>query len=118
MVSPAAEISGAALDFSVASINAVDNIIEDMRNDGCTPDQIGETLFGFGCYVGEVIIRNAGGKWIDVADSPIVTALGCPLIIQIGEEDYCNPIGKVFKRLENGEVDSLQFFYQVLVARR
>lgn len=113
MVSLAAEISGADLDYSVASLETVDEIIEGMRQDGCTPEQIAETLFGFGCYVGEVFVRHAGGKWRDAAETSMHKLVEFPLVIELGKESFCNPIGKVFKRLENGEEDNLTYFYHV-----
>lgn len=112
MVGLAAEISGVDLDYSVASLKAVDGIIEEMRQDGCTADQIAETLFGFGCYVGEVFVRQSGGKWRNAAETAMASFAGFPLVVQLGQECFCNPIGKVFKRLENGEEDNLPYFYQ------
>ena len=118
MVASAAEISGVDLDYSVASLKAVDDIIEGMRQDGCTADQIGATLFGFGCYVGEVFVRHAGGQWRNTVATSMAKGAGFPLVVELGKESLCNPIGKVFKRLENGEADSLPYFYQVFAARR
>jgi hypothetical protein len=118
MVGPAAEISGVDLDYSVASLQAVDDIVERMRQDGCTSDQLGETLFGFGCYVGEVFVRHAGGKWRDAAETAMAKFAGFPLVIELGKDHFCNPIGKVFKRLENGEEDSLPYFYQVFASEK
>lgn len=113
MIGPAAEISGANLDYSVASLQAVDDIVEGLRQDGCTPDQIAETLFGFGCYVGEVFVRNSGGKWRNTDETSMAGLAGFPMVIELGQESFCNPIGKVFKRLENSEEDSLPYFYHV-----
>jgi hypothetical protein len=118
MVGPAAEISGVKLDYSVASLKSVDDIVEGMRQDGCTSDQIAETLFGFGCYVGEVFVRQAGGNWRNAAETSMAKLAGFPLVIELGSESFCNPIGKVFKRLENGEEDNLPFFYEAFTAGR
>jgi hypothetical protein len=117
MIGPAAEIGGVKLDYSIASLQAVDDIIEGMRQDGCTADDIAETLFGFGCYVGEVFVRNAGGKWRSAAETSMAKLAGSLLVIELSSETFCNPIGKVFKRLENGEEDSLPYFYQVFTTR-
>ena len=116
MIAPAAEISGATLDYSVASLQAVDEIVEGMRQASCTVDQVGETLFGFGCYVGEVLVRQAGGKWRTASETAMGTFAGFPMVVELGEERFCNPIGKVFKRLEHGEEDNLPYFYRVLTA--
>lgn len=118
IVGAAAKISGVVLDYSVASLQAVDDLVEQMRQDGCTPDQLAETLFGFGCCVGEVFVRQAGGTWRNAADTSIAELAGFPLVVELGAESFCNPIGKVFKRLENGVEDNLPFFYQVFTTPR
>jgi hypothetical protein len=118
MVGSAAEISGVDLDYSVASLKAVDDIIEGFRQDGCAADQIAATLFGFGCYVGEVFVRHAGGEWRNAAETSMAKLAGFPLVIAFGKETLCSPIGKVFKRLENGEEDNLPYFYQVFTTPR
>jgi hypothetical protein len=38
----------------------VDEIIEELRQDGPPVEMIAETLFGFGCYVGEVRRASPG----------------------------------------------------------
>jgi hypothetical protein len=113
IVAAAAKISGVQLDYTADSLKTVDDIIEKMRQDGCTTDQIAETLFGFGCYVGEVLVRQAGGEWQNTAETSMAKIAGFPLIVALGQTNICNPIGKVFKRLRNGEEDSLHYFYQV-----
>lgn len=118
IVCSAAEICGVRLDYSIASIQAVDEIVEGFRQEGCTSDQIAETLFGFGCYVGEVFVRHAGGKWRVSSKTPMAKGAGFPLVIELNEDHFCNPIGKVFKRLENGDEDSLPYFYQVFSTRK
>jgi hypothetical protein len=107
----AKDISGVDWDYSVESLKAVDDIIDGFHRDGLEPGQIGETLFGFGCYVGEVFVRNAGASWkFDPKKTPV---FGFPLVIQTGPDKLCNPIGKVFKRLKNGIEDNLPYFYDV-----
>ncbi len=113
IVRVAHNVSGVALDYSVASLKHVDDIIEGMRAEGCTSEQIAETLFGFGCYVGEVFVRQVGATWQVTHGTPMADFAGFPLVIRLATESYCNPIGKVFKRLENGSEDSLPYFYAV-----
>lgn len=109
-VEAALKFSKMKLDFSPASLHLVDGIIERFRREGQTFEAISETLFCFGCYVGEVFVRNAGAVWRDaeVAPEGFTTA---PLVIELSSDMICNPIDKVVKRLENGEVDSLSYFY-------
>jgi hypothetical protein len=91
----------------------VDDIIEDMRRDGVRPDAIGETLIGFGAYVGEVIVRNAGGSWIDFDETKKGFFGGHAFGVELPGGNIRNPLGKVFKRLVNGPEDSIEFFYAV-----
>ena len=84
-----------------------------MRQDGCTEEQVAETLFGFGCYVGEVFVRHAGGRWRKASETPMAQVAGFSLVIELAKGCLCNPIAKVFKRLKNGEEDNIPYFYQV-----
>jgi hypothetical protein len=118
MIAATAKIAGVHLAYSVESLKAVDDIIENLRRDGCRTEQIAETLFGFGCYVGEVFVRQAGGQWREAANTPMASFAGFPLVVELAGKRHCNPIGKVFKRLQNGEEDNLPFFYQVFACGR
>jgi hypothetical protein len=70
-----------------------------------------ETLFMFGCYFGEVIRKNLGGHWF----APTEPAGGfAVLAIALPNGLHVNPIGKVFKLLENGPEDSTAWLYKVL----
>jgi hypothetical protein len=109
IVAASTEIYGAHLDYTIDSLRQVDAIIERFRSDGVSSDQIAETLFGFGCYVGEVIVRCGEGRWRVTAETPMAELGGFPLVVQHGRDSFCNPIGKVFKRLANGPEDSLAF---------
>jgi hypothetical protein len=117
IVTAAAQISGTNLDYTPESLKSVDDIIENMRRDGMTSAQLGETLFGFGCYVGEVMCRNAGATWARTTAEQI-ELFGFPLVIELPNKKLCNPIGKVFKRLDNGDGDSLPYFYQVFTTEQ
>lgn len=114
IVAAAEEISGVQLDFSEESLEDVDGILQSMLDDGVGVGEIKETLFGFGCYVGEVFVRNAGGAWKELVQND----LGWPLVIALPDGSLCNPIDKVFKRLELGEGESLPYFYRVFAKGR
>jgi hypothetical protein len=107
IIDAAKEISGVTLDYSVASLAVVDAILAEMHADGVTTEQVGETVFGFGAYVGEVFVRHAAGKW---AVDPRFG--GIPVVMLPGDS-VCNPIGKSFKRVDQGEEHNLPYFFQV-----
>src|SRR5687768_6260701 len=107
IVEAAQEIDGLHLGYEPASLGAVDERIEQFRVEGLTDEQIAATLFGFGCYVGEVFVRHAGGVWRETGSTPMRDLAAWPFVIELADGRYCNPIGKVFKRLENGPEDDL-----------
>ncbi|MGE3808064.1 MAG: hypothetical protein AB7K24_25670 [Gemmataceae bacterium] len=109
IVASTARITGDTLDYSVASLAVVDRIIENFRKDGQTIDSMAETLFCFGCYVGEVLVRNAGGRWLATPEEHL-PVLGMRITVEL-PNSLCNPIAKVFKRMHNGMEDHLPYFY-------
>lgn len=105
------ENEGVELDYSVKSLETIDGLVGRFRENGCTVEDMEITLFIFGCYVGEVFVRNAGATWRAATQDEIDNWCGFPLLLDLGEASL-NPIGKVFKRLENGDEDYLPYFYQ------
>ncbi len=103
-------LSNLDLDFSIESIDSIDNIIGYISG---TDDQeklefIYNRLIHIGCSVGEVIIRNFGGMWMDTTDK-----FDLPLGIKgTGSKGniYTNPIGKVIKRYKEGKKHDLKTY--------
>jgi hypothetical protein len=111
-VNAAWEVSRVDLDYSVASLQDVDAILERFHQDGVNQEAIGSILFAFGCYVGEVFVRHAHGQWVDV-DASAMKGAASFMVLELPGGKYCNPIGKVFKRVENGDEDSVAYFFAV-----
>ncbi len=107
------DLSGVNLDYTPASLAIVDEIIQGFVQDGCEVNDVKETLFGFGCYVGEVFVRAGHGFWRAPRSPWEVEVLGFPLVVDLGPDNVCNPIGKVFKRLQLGDSENLPYFYSV-----
>jgi hypothetical protein len=110
-------ISGVELDYSRESLTRVDAVIEDLRSGGPPAEQIAETLFGFGCYVGEVMVRRGGGRWDAPTGTDEEAFAGYPLIVRFPAGGWANPIHKVFRRYREGEEHQLLYFYDVMVGR-
>ena len=118
IVKSAREVSGVALDYTASSLHEVDAILQSFADDGVGVEAVGATLFGFGCYVGEVFVRTTGGVWKQLAeDDRLVRVLGWQFVVALPGDSVCNPIGKVFKRLELGETENLPYFYSVFAKR-
>jgi hypothetical protein len=115
IVDTSRNISKVELDYTPESLKKVDEIIEGFRKEKLNIDNIGTTLFCFGCYVGEVIVRNAGGRWKKREETTMRDVSNMPLLIELHKGGVGNPIGKMIKRFQNGKEDSLVYFYRVCV---
>lgn len=112
-VETAARISGVSLDYSTESLSLVEKQIDSFAQQGLHVDQIASTLFCFGCYVGELLARNLGGKWLRTDESKMKGLTPWPMVVQMDNGDCWNPIGKVFKRFEEGSGEDLGYFFRV-----
>ena len=75
-----------------------------LREEGLTGEDVAEALFVFGCYLGEVMVRSLGGRWVATSRSPLARRS------RPGPWSWCcpdgstwDPIGKAYKRLELGD---------------
>lgn len=108
----AAEEFGVELDYSVESLGRVDELLEDFPNRGYEVSEIGDKVRAFGFYVGEVLVRQTGAKWRAIAGDAFLEEHfdpGLRFVVDL-KTTIANPIGKVWKRLENGVEDSLLGF--------
>src|SRR5436190_21792670 len=62
-VDAARNVDRVELDYSPQSLAEVDRILSKFHAQKLQVDQVGETVFSFGCYVGEVLVRQLGGSW-------------------------------------------------------
>ena len=111
-VSAVKNIERVDLDYSPGSLKIVDGILGRFHRDRIRAEGVGATLFAFGCYVGEVFIRHLGGKWRREEETPM-RGLALFIVVELSDGKICNPIGKVFKRVEHGEGEGLPYFYHV-----
>ena len=104
------QAEGHPLDFSLDSLEMIDDRIEQFRQEGETADSMPATMTGMGIYVGEVLLRTLGrGEWVEDRN------LGPWPSLKIGDI-VANPIGKCMKRLDSGKADSVRAFAEALVA--
>lgn len=105
------------LDFSVASLRVVDFLIDGLRKGGAERERVGETLFGLGAYVGEVLVRRAGAEWVDF-DAQQSAYFGQHVGVRMPDGRVWNPLGKVHNRFDSGSPEeSLRTFYLTLHGR-
>ncbi|WP_413761290.1 hypothetical protein [Streptomyces sp. MMBL 11-3] len=104
------------LDYSVASLRVVDFVVDGLRRSGRDRAAVGQTLFGLGAYAGEVLVRRAGAAWIEF-DEGQRALFGQPVGVRMPDGRVWNPLGKVVKRFEAGERESLRTLYLQLHGR-
>ncbi|MDO3312598.1 hypothetical protein P5V96_05140 [Mycobacteroides abscessus subsp. abscessus] len=112
-VDAAYNVSGVELDYTPASLGLVDEILRGFREPGS--DAVAETIFVFGCYVGEVLIRNADYEWINTP-TELGHVLGPLTVYCAATATHASPIWKAFKCVDNGDTDSVAYFYRVFTA--
>ena len=96
VVEPARKNQALDLDFSVKSLKQVDRAIRRMRREDADFGQIATALFGFGCYAGEVFVRNAGGQWRLTQETDLRDLTKSPMVVELEDEKLCDPLFKVF----------------------
>lgn len=119
-----------ALDFSVDSLQAVDDYLEALRAAPPEGEAFQKLVLRAGAYVGEVI-RKAGleadSHWIAYDEAARISpqtygklekSMASIASLHHGGDAFTFPLGKVCKRLENGEEDSVCFFAKVIIAMR
>lgn len=114
IIASAQEIDGVTLDYSESSLQEVDRIIGRFHEQGLAVQDIAATVFGFGCYLGEVFVKNAGATWRAATQEEIENYYGVPLIVELGNSITANPIGKIIKRVEEGDEHDLPYFYRAM----
>ena len=100
---------GIAFDYSAGSIGYLDSIIGSLREQNVTADRVADVLFGFGAYLGEAVVRAAGGSWIAAGTGTERSSF--PIVVRLGSGATCNPLDRPFTALVDGERASLAAFY-------
>ncbi len=100
-----------ALDYTPGSLEALDAEIDSLRESGLDGEDVAEMLFVFGCYLGEVLVRNLGGAWVATARSALRQLSPWPMVVVLPNGSAWDAIGKAYKRLELGDSEFLPAFY-------
>jgi hypothetical protein len=108
-VAMALRVAGLRLDYSVESLKALDALLDGFGAQGS--DAVAESVYDAGCYVGEVLVRQGGYRWVDLADDErwLAEMFGFRLVVVGPRGSYSNPIGKAFKLVEGGITESVWF---------
>jgi len=102
---------GVRLDYSGESVGYVDSVIESLRANGITVQQVADVLFGFGCYLGETVARATGGRWVTATATPLEGKSMFPIVLHLPSGLICDPTAAPFAAL-NGTGATLAAFYE------
>jgi hypothetical protein len=109
-IATALSSSGYQADFSPPSLWEVDRFFDEHtkrgkpRRGGLLAENLGQRIFGLGCYTGEVIRRNLGGKW-QADDADPQGEINIELHLPDGAIVW--PVQRAMKRLANGPEDAI-----------
>lgn len=98
---------GLELDYSPGTLPQLDAFIDSNFGPGSADDH-SSLIVGMGCYVGEVVIRNHGGRWR--ADEEFFRS---PAVVIEGKlQTRTFPLSRVWRRFEFGAEQSLDAYYR------
>ena len=99
---------GIDLDYSPESLASVDFLIDKERETrvGMT-DEMVQVIVSLGSYVGEVMVREMGGKWTKGSGDPNQD----PLVMEIDGTFAINVVSVVFRRFLQGPPFSVAVMY-------
>ena len=104
------------LDYSAGSLEALDEQIESLREEGLTGEDAAELLFVFGCYLGQVMVRGLGGRWTPTPRSRLADISPWPMVVVLPGGSAWDVIGKAYKRLELGDSEYLPAYFATAAA--
>jgi hypothetical protein len=99
------------LDFSPGSLETVDEQIESLREEGYSAEDVAETLFVLGCYLGEVLARAVRGRWSATQRTALAPLSPWPMVVVLADGSAWDAIGKVYRRFEIGDSEYLPAFF-------
>lgn len=112
-------VEGMDLDYSVRSLEDVDAALSTFEHRGS--ERTAEVIVAAGFYAGEVFVRNYGFRWKGPEEDRLLDAYDAPEALRFsisapGTDGNSYIVNKAFKRVENGDEDSIAFFGRYLVS--
>lgn len=111
-VDAALHVGNVALDYSPASLRQTEEFLAAHGGEGKDA-----AVLTFGCYVGEVFVRAGLGSWRATDETPMKGMADVPLLVELEGGDYCNPIGRVRRFLDEGAGQGLAPFWEAFAPR-
>lgn len=107
--------SGYTLDGTIGSFRELDRFFEEQKRPGGLLDgKVGNKLFAIGCYMGQVLIAQLGGRW-ETDDSDPMGEMN--IAVRLSDGSTVWPVQRAMKRFQNGGEDGLYVYGAVLSKR-
>ena len=116
-IATALSSSGYRADFSPESLWALDRFFDEHskngqpRPGGLLAQDLGSRVFALGAYVGEVILRHAGGAW-EGRDEDAAAEINLTLRLRDGSEIW--PVQRTMKRFKLGPEEGVAAYAAAL----
>lgn len=111
-ISMALKSSGYNADFSLESLREIDRFYDEQNcPGGLLSTNVGSRLFSIGAYIGTVIVKETGGKWITDDDHPEGEIY---VEIELPDGSYIQPVIRAMKRYQNGSEDGIYAYGYVI----
>ncbi len=85
------------LDYSLKSLRYLDKILQSWRAQGANISDINKTLFSFGSYAGQVVLRHTDGSWQEDKDDPFADLQGKLIHLRLSNGARWDPIAHGFQ---------------------
>jgi hypothetical protein len=113
IVAIASAVDHIELDYSVESLVRADDIVESFRTSGRQYTDVGAAVISIGFYLGEVLVRTTGARWVSSAQVENQDFAGFPVILEWpGTSRLASPVVRALQRFSDGPVASLPAYYE------
>lgn len=100
-------VYGIPLDYSLASLTHVDGALREWRDGGAPLEAVTKSLYAFGSYAGEVLLRQAPGRWTEPKEEQYGNMDDLFLFVTLKDGREWRPIAIVVHALIDGPEFSL-----------
>jgi hypothetical protein len=98
------------LDYSLESLANVEKLLSKLKRSGGGDG----VAFGFGCYVGETLVRNGHGRWVH--DEEFAEQMGSAWVLQLPGHVFASPMQRCAKFMKNGTKDGVEVWTKAVIA--
>ncbi len=113
IVALAASVDQIDLDYSVESLGRADDIVESLRASGQQYADVGPAVISIGFYVGEVLVRTTGARWVSSAEVENQDFAGFPVILEWpGTARLASPVVRALQRFSDGPLAGFVAYYE------